>query len=88
MLVEGLEEYHKTGILPNGERWSPHDEEPFDPLAKKFYVSLFTQMFCSKFNMTRETAISVLRHLENSGVIKIVWHSPKGSYFRLLNLHK
>ena len=83
MLLEGLEEWRKTGVLPNGEKWSPYEEKRLSAV-KKFYVSSFTRMFCSKFNMNRQTAMSILKYLEDSGTIKITWQSPKGSYFILL----
>jgi len=82
-ILEGVEQWKKTGLLPNGEKWSPYAETNLNQTVGGTPVAEFNTVVGSRLNLPRHVCTEILKILEESGYIKVVWHSPKGARYFL-----
>jgi len=85
--MDAIEEWKKTGKLPNGELWQPSLglRKKAESLDSKIYRNnkgiLLTDYYtvvCSRANIPRRAAQVVLFYLRDQRMLEINWHSKHG----------
>ena len=85
-IINAIEEWKRTGLLPNGEFWQPSDgikksvprNEPFVHV-NGLLLDEYYRVVCSRASIRRRASQIVLFYLEDRGLIEINWRCPHGA---------